>query len=193
MSAIVTAITGSAVSLIDAKNYLKIDGNEDDGLIVRLINAAISAVMTETGYALGNMTVVQTWTCMPCARYLELDFSPVSGITAFEYINSEGVWTAWDEGNWQTAMGLRPVRIGPKPNFLWPTIQSGALESLKVTYTVNSPAAGDLLAPDALRQAVMLLVAYWYENREDVALGKTDMQTARAWRALCAPWRNLVI
>lgn len=192
-NAVITSITGSPVSLQEMKIYLKLDGIDDDSLVMRLINAAVALVVKETGYALGTMTVKQTHSAFPCTKFIELDYSPIKEITTIRYKNSDGDYKVWSSTEWQTALNYRPALVGPKPNYSWPSTQTGALESVEITYTVGGSTAGDTTAPDALRQAVMLLVAYWYENREDVALSKTDIETARAWRALCAPWRQIII
>ncbi len=45
--------------------------------------------------------------------------------------------------------------------------------------------------PAPLKQAILMLVAYWFENREAAALGAVAGPAALAFEALVAPFREL--
>ncbi|HZY68736.1 MAG TPA: head-tail connector protein [Devosia sp.] len=129
------------VSLGAAKAFARVDGSDEDALIEALIAAARLHVEALAGVAL----VTQTWRlAVPFAagRLVPLPVGPVQALIEAP----EGAVLQGD-----SVLLAEPV--------------TGALT---VDYTAGYGAAADV--PADLRQAVLTLVAYWYEHRDSVTV-----------------------
>jgi hypothetical protein len=127
------------VALAEAKAWCRIDAADEDALVSALIAAARLQVESLTGRAL----VTQSWRLTTCARGLvvELPVIPVSALTAAP----DGAVLEGD------AVLLAAPEAG----------------EISIDYTAGYGAAADV--PQDLKQAVLALVAFWYENRDSLA------------------------
>jgi hypothetical protein len=127
------------VTLAEAKLFARVDGSDEDSLIGALIAAARLHVESVTGRAL----ITQTWRLVvDCVTGLVVPL-PVAPAQALV-----------DAPDGAVLEGDGVVLAAPV---------SGALT---VDYTAGYGAAADV--PADLRQAVLTLVAYWYEHRDSV-------------------------
>lgn len=124
------------VTLAEAKAWCRIDGTDEDALVTALIAAARLEVETMTGLAL----ITQTWRLATCPKGLLvlLPVAPVSALVAAP----DGAVIQGD------AVLLAELATG----------------EITIDYTAGFGDAADV--PADLKQAVMLLVAYWFENRD---------------------------
>ena len=130
------------VSLAEAKLWCRIDGTDDDALVSARIGAARLHVEAATGRAL----VTQSWRLVlacPKGRVVPLPVLPVSAVTAA---------TADDVAITVELLGDAVLLPGE------------GYRTLTIDYTAGYGAAADV--PADLKQAVLLLVGYWYENRD---------------------------
>jgi len=127
------------VSLAEAKAWCRIDGTDEDALVAALIAAARLQVESLTGRAL----VTQSWrlTTCPRGRLVELPVVPAIALT--------------DAPDGAVLQG---------DAVLLADFVSG---EISLDYTAGYGAAADV--PADLQQAVLALVAYWYENRDALA------------------------
>lgn len=133
------------VSLAEAKAWCRIDSSDEDDLVTALITAARLQVESETRRAL----ITQSWRLSldcPRGRLVVLPVGPVSDVTAATADDSEIDVTLQGDAALMPGEGYR---------------------QLVIDYTAGYGAATDV--PADLKQAVLVLVAYWYENR-DLAL-----------------------
>jgi uncharacterized phiE125 gp8 family phage protein len=173
------------VSLADAKLYLRIDGPDEDELLSALITA--SRLLVEA--ASGRLMIAQTWRLVldawPAGGALRLPFSPVTSITGARTFDATGNATAMPAGLLSLTPGEDPAVLrlddGPPPPG---RRQTGIEIDLICGF---GPAAADVPAP--LRQAVLRLVARWFENRGDDVQG-VDARLPADVMALIAPYRR---
>ena len=126
------------VSLAEAKAFLKVDDTAEDGLIGALIAAARLHVESITGRAL----ITQTWRLMlPCVAGLLVALPVVPAIALVDA--PDGAVLQGDA-----------------------VLLAQAVDELTVDYTSGYGDAEDV--PADLKQAVLALVAYWYEHRDSV-------------------------
>jgi hypothetical protein len=126
------------VTLAEAKAFARIDGTEEDALVGALIAAARLHVESVTGRAL----VTQTWRLvLNCVsgRLVQLPVVPVSGLIEAP----EGAALQGDS-----------------------VLLAAPVDALTLDYTAGYGDAADV--PADLRQAVLVLIAYWYEHRDSV-------------------------
>jgi len=126
------------VSLAEAKAFARIDGSDEDALVSALVAAARLHVESLTGRAL----VTQTWRLvLKCVSGLVVPLPVVPAIALIE---------APDEA----------VLQGDS------VLLASAVDELSIDYTAGYGDAADV--PQDLKQAVLTLVAYWYEHRDSV-------------------------
>lgn len=160
-------IAGPAVeplTLSQTKIFLKIDGTDDDELVTTLIAAARLMVEAAAGRVLINQTwrlVLDEW---PWERVLRLPVAPVGSIAAARVFDAVGTPQAMAANVLVLEQGNDPPLI----RIALPSPPIGRLaRGLEIDVVAGyGPAATDVPAP--LRQAVLRLVARWFENRGDV-------------------------
>lgn len=184
-----TLVTGpetAPVTLAEARAHCRVDSDVDDPLLSALILAAVSHLDGWSG-VLGRCLISQTWRqTFDAFGVLGLPF-PTETVTAISYVDPAGSVQMLAP----TAYVLRHVPGGscvePAPGSAWPLADSGA-EGVAVTFVAGyGPAASDV--PAAIRQAILLLVGHWYENREGAVLGTVATELPLAVSALIGSYR----
>ena len=147
------------VALADAKAWCRIDTDDDDALVTALIAAARLEVESFTGRAL----VTQSWRLSlecPPGPVVVLPVVPVNEITSA---------TADGEDITVTLQGDAVL------------LPDACESDLVIDYTAGYGAAAEV--PQDLKQAVLALVAYWYDNRDGLASRPAGLEAAlRSYR-----------
>lgn len=184
-------LTGPAVeplTLAEAKEYLRVETDDDDDVIAALIAGARAHVEAQTRRGL----ITQTWRLVrdrwPEEGRLQVLPAPPRSVIAARYYDEDGGTHAIDTGAFvlDTASSLLafPPWSMPAPG----RATAGIEIDLSIGY---GDAAADVPAP--LRQAIRMLVAHWYENRGLVAAGQPVAMLPAAVSALVAPFRMLAL
>ena len=165
------------LSLSLAKTHCRVDGNDEDELMLDYIESAVDWVETYTGHALSEKQIVQKFSCF--TPQLKLNVEPVRSIESITYLDEDGAeQTFTDFRLWKDC-------IVPQVGFSWPTAlyQSEIEVALTVGYDED-----DL--PKSLKNAVRLLVGHQYENRESVVVGTIASQLPQGVIAYAHPYRG---
>lgn len=163
-----------------AKQYLRVERPDEDGLIGSLAQAAAELCETFTGQALLARGFVET---MPASRaWQRLSRTPVRAITSVEAVPAEGPAQP-------LAIGLHAIDIDSNAEG-WVRL-TGPIEARRIKVGYQAGAAGawaDLPAP--LRHGILRLAAHLYTVR--VAEGaRTPDPLPAAVAALWRPYRRL--
>ncbi len=162
-----TTFTGSTaaaglepVSVETAKSFLRVDGNADDTLIGLLISAA-----RERGEEISRLAfmtqecemVLDAW---PGANKVRLLRPPLQSVTSVTYISYEGVEAVWTDYvvDTQGDVGTLVFRSVP-------TTELKEKGAIRIEYTAGYGATSESV-PRRIQMALLMLIAYWYENRE---------------------------
>ena len=98
---VVTAPAVDAASLGEVKDHLRIDGNDDNEHIARLIKAAVDRVEAYTGRRLIDQTLdVHFPYYMLLRRDIDLPIAPVSDVTSIEVTGPDGATTVVDPADY---------------------------------------------------------------------------------------------
>lgn len=157
--AVTTAPAAEPVSITDAKLHLRTvtgDTSEDYALIYPLITAAREYCENITGRALALQTVKaypESWGLWRLPR------PPFLTITSIKYYDIDDVEYTLDAADYQVDAVDGLVSILEEPS-----AELRALNPITVEY-----AAGYTTCPMAVRQAMLLLIGHWYQNREAVS------------------------
>lgn len=174
------------ITLAEAKAWLRIDGTEEDALILGLIAAARSYVETFTGRGL----ITQQWevsldafpssdryvrgrlseskTASIPGREIILPRAPLASVESVKYYDTAGTLQTFSSGSYFSDTRAQPGRVVLHEDYDWPETQVRP-NAVVVAYTVGYGAAASV--PHGLRTAVRFLVTHWFRNRVHVNIG----------------------
>lgn len=188
--AIVTPPSENLLTLDEVKDHCRVDGNDHDDVLSSLILAAQSHL---DGYAgtLGRALISQEWS-IECEAWgvVRLPLDPFIEITSIEYTDMDGTKQTVADSVYKVDVRVTGVYLGGRASASWPTSRDGD-EPITITWRAGYGAKDDV--PDAIRQAALLLVGHWFENREAVIVGTIASPLPFAVDALLAPHRRAVI
>lgn len=189
MSAILlTAPAFEPLSLAEAKAFLRVETSDDDDVIGVLIAGARIHVEAQTRRAL----ITQSWRISidvwPDNGRLTILPAPLQALTAARIYDFEGLAHDVDLQAFVLDKGASVLAFAP-----WAVPAPGRVAAgIELDVTVGfGIAAADV--PEALRQAIRLLVAHWYENRGLVTIGANYSPLPQSVAALIAPYRMLLL
>lgn len=188
MALVMTAAPAAEpISLSEAKAHLRVDGSDEDALIASLIVAARLLVERTLGLAL----VTQGWSyfldAWPERGCITLPLLPVQAVSAVTVHDKDGGATVLDAESYAVDVLSTPARV--VLSMALPPITPRAFNSFEVAFTVGFGDAGDV--PQPIRQAVLLLVAHWFEGRAPVELGPGPQEVPAIAAGLLQPYRRV--
>lgn len=171
-----------AVTLGEVKAWLRVDGDDEDGLIAGLIPAARLAITQQSGKAL----VSETWRLVcddwPKRGELRLPVGPLRAVTGLR------VFDAYDDA---VELPLDGLVTAPEPALviipreLTPPVLRPRL-GFEIDYEAGYASAAAVPAP--LKQAVLTLIGHWYENR---GLAESAEAVPAGIASMVAPFREM--
>ena len=166
---VTTAAVNPLFTTAQAKAHLKVDVSDDDTIIDNLVLAATQSCEIFTNQYFIDTVVAQysdTW-----SDIYQLYKSPVDSITHIKYYDSDDSLQTLSSSNYILGHYSKPARIGVAVGGTLPNL-SDRINAVEVKYTVGyGTASSDV--PEGIRQAVLLTIGNWYQNRESVITGRT--------------------
>lgn len=174
------------VTLAEVRAFMRLDDTSEDMLVTALITAARATLEAETRRAF----VTQQWRLVfdrfpDCTIVLPL--APVSAVSAISLLARTVPDEALDVALYELDLGGEPPRIWKADGAAWPKAKRRAA-GIAVDFTAGY--GGAAAVPQALKQAVLMLVAHWFETRLPVAFGDTGTDIPLTVAALIAPYRR---
>ena len=153
----------------EAKDFLKVDTTADDSLIDSLIKAATQSCQIFTNRYF--LTTVVTQYSDKWDGIYTLYKSPVIGITHIKYFDSNDTEQTLASSNYILDSVSQPARIGIAINGTLPDL-ADRINAVHVEYKVGYGLTSDFV-PEGIKQAVLITIGNWYENRQTVITGRT--------------------
>ena len=184
--ALVTPPAHEPLGLDDIKLYLRIDHSEEDPLLVDTLKAARQHVEQASGHKLITQVWRQYETCFPANRTVELKLRPVQSIAAVTAFDADGAPLVLASDQTQLLRGADPAVLQFADDF-----DAGlAANGLEIDLQVGIGDIGPDI-DDALKRAVLLLVAHWYEFRGAIPPSQQPVSLPAGFDNLMAPYRRL--
>jgi uncharacterized phiE125 gp8 family phage protein len=189
MTLVMTAAPAAEpVSLSEAKEHLRVDANDEDALIASLIAAARLLVERTLGLAL----ITQGWSyfldAWPERGCIALPSLPVQAVSAVTVHAEDGGSAVVDADGYAVDVLSSPARIVLTAAL--PSVAARAFNACEIAFTAGyGDAASDV--PQPIRQALLLLVAHWFERREPIELGAGPQEVPAIVSGLLQPYRRV--
>lgn len=172
------------VSISDLKAYLRIDGNEENDLLDSLIRSAVDWVENYTRRAL----ITQTWQVelprFPWKDHVHLPWPPLQSVESVVYTNFDNQELDFEAFTADLHRNTAVLNYG----CTWPAAVLAPVDPVVIEFVCGyGDDAKDV--PAAIRNAIKLLSAHLYENREPVVIGSTISRIPFTIEALLGPYR----
>lgn len=186
---LITPPASEPVSVSEAKLHLRVDGTDEDMLISGLITAARQHVEDYTQRAL----ITQTWRLLldefPHSDTIHIPMPPLQTVNSITYYDATGALQNLPATDYHVDSESLQGRVVLTQGKCWPATQPRP-NAVTIEFVVGY---GDATAvPQAIKHAILMLVAHWYEHREAVAIGTSGnvaTEVAFAVDALLTPYR----
>jgi uncharacterized phiE125 gp8 family phage protein len=178
---LITGPVVEPVSVDELRTHTVIDDTFDDAYLQALIIRARRRFEKNTG----RLLVTQTWQCAfdQLPRLLEIPKTPVQQVVSVSLLNSDGTYTELNSSTYRVVSHGLLKQIMPMPNTNWPCLTVCAPDAVVVEFIaghaqvtigessayINESSIVDKGDYELAKQAIMILCADWYVNREDTA------------------------
>jgi uncharacterized phiE125 gp8 family phage protein len=178
------------VSLDEAKQWLRLDGNDEDQLLSALI---VSARLIIEAYTRRSL-ITQNWrliadgwpeaTAGSCSPVIAIPFAPFQRVAAIRVYDADNVAQSVPTD------ALRILSQNDRTNLQFlvaPPLPGRSFDGVEIDVAIGY---GDNPAdvPEPLRRAILMLVAYWRENRGDTQISGVSISLQA--KAAAAPYRR---
>lgn len=151
------------VTLAEAKTHLRVTHDEDDALIMGLLRAALAYVERDTGRAFESQTWELTIDRFPTSEIM-IPMGPLVSVTSVIYTDADGLAQTVPSLDYEVDTVSETGWVSP--SVAWPAPMA-TINAVRVTFVVG------LGTPEDIRQAILLILGLWYDNRaaaSDVAM-----------------------
>ncbi len=174
------------LSVEEAKAHLRIDGTAEDTLIASLILTSRLHIEAALGLAL----IAQGWTLVldqwPKDGTVKIPMRPVLGVGEVRVFDRDGNASVVPASDYQGDVVNTPARIVSN-GAGWPA-PGQKINGIEIDFEAGYGAgAADVPAP--IKQALLMLVAHWYEHRDPLEIGSPSVVIPVAISNLLKPYR----
>lgn len=189
---VVTPPAVEPVTVDDAKQQCRIDAPDEDNLIAGYIVAARQYIESASGWAMMTQTLELGLRGFPEEDRIYLPRPPLQSVTSVLYTDvSQTTYTLPPTTGYLVDQYSEPAQIVLPFGQVWPSLILSTARPLVVQFIAGYTSAP--LVPNPLKQAILMLVSHWYENREAVVVGHTSTiatELPMAVKSLLAPYTN---
>lgn len=156
---IVTPVAAEPITLQYAKDFIHANPDAgDDTFITGLISTAREYCEDKTWRALA----LQTIEAYPCKFTERLPRPPLRSVVSVAYKDSDGTSHALAP-DVDYLVDIERERLVLPPGKSWPSFVPWPVHPITITYT-----AGYETLPFTIKQAMLLLISHWYDNRDAI-------------------------
>ena len=183
---IITGPASTSVSTDDLKAHLRLNDDSEDSLLGDWLTAADDLFTRWTGYVLVSQTLRLRLDGWPSDGTVYVPRHPVTGIASVQYLDRDGTWQTVDPSNYSIDLGSVPARVRFGSGYTFPSLHPTAVPTVRVQFVAGGT------APKLAAQAVKLLAAHWYAQRE--AFGEANLnEVPMGFKAVCHQYTTGVL
>ena len=164
---VVTPAASEPITLTEAKNFLRVDGSDDDVLIGALISAAREMCEQYTRRILVTTTIDEYFDGFPNYKnaiskdFIYLSRGPVQSITNLKYVDEIGSEETVASSYYVSDTISEPARIASTAGWF---ATNGIINQVIVRYVVGTDVSS---IPTPLKQGMLLIISDLYDKRDD--------------------------
>jgi uncharacterized phiE125 gp8 family phage protein len=182
---LITAPSEEPVTLAEAQDHCRIDGNEFDALLAGIIIPAVrNAAESETGRALCTQTRELVLDTFPEAFLLR--GAPIAAIVSLKYLDTAGVEQTLNPADYLLDKDNEPGYVVPAYGKGWPASYQ-VPNAVRLRYTCGYGAAAAVPAP--IKQWMLLAIGTMKAQAETIGDTKQASLPDRFWHRLLDPYR----
>lgn len=180
---LVTASTELPVSIAEARAQCRIDHSDEDVQLDGWIRAATEHCQNVTWRQFVTATLALRMCDLPSCIYVPRP--PLIAVSSITYTDLDGDTQTVSSSLYVVDSYSQPGRIIPAYNAVYPSDLRGYENDVTVTYTAGYGTAASV--PTPLKQAILLLVSH-YRNQREAAAPLANTPIDFSVRALLAPY-----
>lgn len=163
-SKVTTDPAAEPVLLSEAKTHLRVDNDEENALITILAQAAREMVEQRIGRSLITQSRTIKLDYFPDSDTILLPYGPVISVTSITYYDEDEVLQTLSSSEYWVDTSSDIARIVVMDS--WPGTQDRP-NAVTIVYSAGYGASSSYV-PKPIKQAIYLLIAHLYENRQAV-------------------------
>jgi len=160
---VITPPSTEPVTITEAKKQLNIDFSDDDTHITNLIKSAREYCETLQNRAYITQTLEIALDDFP-EKEIELPRPPLQTVISVKYYDINDVEATFSSDNYFVDTYKQKGTISLRYNKFFPITTLRPTNAVIIRYVAGDTSASNV--PMRIKQAMLLLIAYWYENRE---------------------------
>lgn len=181
-----TDATVEPVTTAEVRTHLRIDHHHDDAYLDTLATAARHWAEDFTNRSFNTTTWKLTLDGFPSV--IEVPRPPLIAVSSIAYVDTGGTTRTESASVYTVITDVEPGNIIEAYQQTWSSTRGTPTNDVTVTYTAGYGAAASDV-PESIRQAILIMVATWYEHRESVVVGSTSNLVSDSARSLLWPHR----
>lgn len=165
----ISLASGIPVSMELLKLHCRVDGDDEDAILISYANAAKNFIEKHTNRAFIEQTYKESYGYI-CGHSLALNRFPVNEIVDVQYLDGDNAWQTLSSDTYTfTGANVVPSVFELNSDESWPSF-GNQRERLRITYKAGYADTEELAnnQPEMV-QALLFLTAHWYENRTPMA------------------------
>ena len=179
---VTTEPTEEPLSVKEVKLFLKEEQETNNALIKNMIVGARKICEAKTNRRLVTQTITLYLDEFPDDE-IEIQGSPIQSITHVKYYDTDNALQTLDSSNYQIDTTTEPARFDISYSGTFPSTYD-RFGAAQITFVAGYGLG--ISVPDNIKQAMYLMIGHWYENREDVVVGRQVNEVPMASEALLA-------
>lgn len=170
---VVTPPAAEPLTLVDVKAQCRIDYTDEDTLLSGYITAARETIERETSRALLTQTFELGLDDFPeRSDRIRIPRGQLQSIVSVTYVDTALTSYTMTQGtDFLVNQYAEPAEVVLPFNHVWPQLVLSSSAPVVIQFTAGWADAASV--PQGIKQAMLMLIADWYENREDVYVGRS--------------------
>lgn len=169
----------------EVKKHLYAETDEHDAWILRAIEAAAGSL--ESGWGIVVSAGQRTLTFPGFRGQMALRLTPIRSVTAVRYTDMNDAEQTVPGTDWRLGVPYKQATLMPRLNRPWPIAATYA-DAVRVEVAAGPATRDDL--PEEIRQAALMLIQHWFDNRGVVLIGSISKELEYSLTYLLTPYRQ---